>query len=126
MMKNLYLVSFIIVLPIFMSCSDKAVNSSVKSTEKTGWVDEDTFRIAADGEELFGNDDSRKEAGALDAARRNAQFKIKQKFINTLSMSEVLDLYEKGRVVSKQYNAAEKKMNIIYEVKRPGLKRLSN
>jgi len=144
-MKKLFLVGLAISLGIvfaFTSCGGgNKIGGTVKGkTYKTeGWIDEDTYRIAAAGvpNSKLSNRVQRQES-AKRAAILNAQYQVLEKFKGSTiegasGMSdfestgiaiaqEVGGVVKGGSVVSATYDD-EENCEIIYEVKAKGLKK---
>jgi hypothetical protein len=112
------------------------VEGKDRATE--GWIDKDTFRIAASGVPIMGTTEkTKRQESAKRAAILNAQYRILEKFkgsriegaagksdfgmTGTAVAQEVKGTIRGGHVVSEKYDA-EDICEIIYEVKAKDLK----
>ena len=121
----------------FISCSSKNRNTLIDNLIKTeGWIDENTYRIVAEGKALnsIKNKDERKES-AKRAAKMNAWFKILKKFKNIKNQDETSTLKDKslaldiqniiknGFIIDEIYDE-EENCEIIYEIYQKNLKEM--
>jgi len=141
MKKYLVFALALVVTVAFASCVGGGIGGTVKGKtyKNEGWVDENTFRIAAAGvpTRTLTNKVQRKES-AKRAAILNAQYQVLEKFkgakiegaagmsnFETTGMAvaqEVKGIVKGGSVYSITYDA-EDNCEIIYEVKARGLKK---
>lgn len=142
-MKKIFFIVLIIsvgVLVAFTSCSSKiggTVEGETFTTE--GWVDNDTFRIAAAGvpTKTLTNIVQRKES-AKRAAILNAQYQVIEKFkgskiegasgmenfeMTGIAIAQELKAVSKGGSVKKVTYDEEQNCEIVYEVRAKGLKK---
>lgn len=121
----------------FNSCASKNRNTLIDNLIKTeGWIDENTYRIVAEGKALnsINNKDERKES-AKRAAKMNAWFKILKKFksikkqnettqVNDKSIAiDIQNIIKNGFIIDEIYDEQEN-CEIIYEIYEKSLKEM--
>jgi len=143
-MKKLFLIGLAMSMGIvftFTSCGGNKIGGTVdgKSYKTEGWIDDDTFRIAASGaaNSKLTNQVARRES-SKQAAKMNAQYQVlgKMKGATIEGAAGMSDFESTGIAVSEEVNGVLKggsvieakwddddNCEIIYEVKSKGLKK---
>lgn len=128
---------YLLIPTLFFYCSSRQVSLFQNSTGTiNGWIDEDTYRIAARGKSLNKGDINHKIDSAENEAIENAQRELLKNFnllkvnytdtnnnpTNVALCKELKIIISSGKVIDKNYNVDSKICEIIYEVKSIGLK----